>query len=178
MECLVNALLGGQFCTDSVDIQQNGDSQIGRDILAIIPRLNFSCNGRITSIIAGIAFNNSKSSNPFIQVWRSSSTYSIVYSKTGEVELPSDDQVTRGINNYWEANINLTDNTTIEVQSGDVVGYYHPPDAHYLVKDIQTNGYKLYRFDRLSKANSVNLSESNKTFNSRQPLLQFTIGIQ
>ena len=110
-------------------------------------------------------------------MWRPSSTHSIVYSKTGEVELPSNDQVTRGSNNYWEVNITLTGNNRIEFQSGDVVGYYHPPNAHYLVKDIQTDGYELYRFDGLSETNSVNLSESDRIFNSRQPLLQFTIGM-
>ena len=31
------------------------------------------------------------------------------------------------------ANINLTGNSTIEIQSGDVVGYYNPPDARYRI---------------------------------------------
>ena len=47
-----NSLLGGQQCTDSVEIQQRDDTEFGRDRLAIIPRLNFTCNGRITSIRA------------------------------------------------------------------------------------------------------------------------------
>ena len=63
LECIVivimnNLLLGGQFCTDSVDIQQNGDDALGRNNLAIIPRLNFTCNGRITSIRAKLWFSN------------------------------------------------------------------------------------------------------------------------
>ena len=54
LECIVivlmsNWLLGGQFCTDSVDVQQSGHDQIGSDRLAIIPCLNFTCYGRITS---------------------------------------------------------------------------------------------------------------------------------
>ena len=61
LECIVivllnNSLLGGQFCTDSVDVQQDGDNVMGRDRLAIIPRLNFTCNGRITSIRARVRF--------------------------------------------------------------------------------------------------------------------------
>ena len=144
---LNNSLLGGEFCSHIVDIQQKGDNQIGQDRLAIIPHLSFTCNGRITSIRAGVAFTNSRKSDPFFQVWRPSSTHSIIYNKIDEVQLPSDDQVIRGSNNYWEVNINLTDDNRIEFQSGDVVAYYHPPDAHYLVKDIQTDGYELYRFD-------------------------------
>ena len=64
-----NLLLGGQFCTDYVDIQQSGDNQIGHDILGIIPRLNFTCNGRITSIRARMDFNDRRSDYPFFQVW-------------------------------------------------------------------------------------------------------------
>ena len=52
LECIVivlmnNLLLGGQECTDYVDVEQNGD-EIGFYQIAIIPRLNFTCNGRIT----------------------------------------------------------------------------------------------------------------------------------
>ena len=175
LECIVivmyNSLLGGQFCTDSVDIQQNGNTQIGHNRLAIIPRLNFTCNGTITSIRARVRFANMRSNFPFFQVWRLSSTNSTTYSKTGEVQLLLDDQVTGGGNNRI-ANIILTGNNTIEVQSGDVVGYYNPPNARYRVRTIQTNGYILYQFS--GSPESVNLSSNND--NQRQPLIQFTIG--
>ena len=44
LECTVivlmkNSLLGGQVCTDSVNIEQNGQNPIGRNRLAIIPHL-------------------------------------------------------------------------------------------------------------------------------------------
>ena len=44
-----NSLLGGQKCTDSVNVQQGGDYITNDDRLVIIPRLNFTCNGRITN---------------------------------------------------------------------------------------------------------------------------------
>ena len=184
LECIVivlmnNSLLGGQFCTDSVNVQQNGRDQIPRNRLAIIPRLNFTCNGRITGIRARVRFDNNEDrvDYPFFQVWRPLSTNPIVYNKTGEVHL-SDDQVTMGSNNFLEANIILTGNNTIEFQSGDVVGYYHPPESRYQVRTIRTNGYILYQFDLDSSPvpTSVNLNNADSSNNERQPLIQFTIG--
>ena len=165
-----NSPLGGQFCTDSVDIQQDGDNQIGSDRLVIIPHLNFTCNGRITSITARVRLVNRRSDYPHFQVWRAESVGSTTYNKIGEVQLQSDDQVT-GSGNFQTVNIVLTGNNTIEVQSGDVVGYYHPLDIRYHVRNIQTDGYILYQFDESSK--SVDL---NRGRNERQPLIQFTIG--
>ena len=168
-----NSLLGGQICTDSVDIQQNGDNIIGRDRLSIIPRLHFTCNGRITSIRARVRFDNSTNDYLSFQVCRPSSVGSTMYNKIGEVQLQSDDQLT-GSGNFQTANITLTGNNTIEVQSGDVVGYYHPPDARYQVRTIQTDGYILYRFN--GSRSSVDLNNSFKSNNYRQPLIQFIIG--
>ena len=79
-----------------------------------------------------------------------------------------------GSGHFRTANITLTGNNSVEVQSGDVVGYYHPPDARYQVRTIQTDGYILYRFNG-SRA-SVDLNNSFKSSNYRQPLIQFTIG--
>ena len=115
------------------------------------------------------------SAYPYFQVWRPTSDGSTIYNKTGEVQLQADDPVTKNGPNYWEVNITLTGNNTIEVQSGDVVGYYHPPDSHYLVMDIPTNGYWLYQFSRSAASNSINISERDVMINYRQPLLQFTI---
>ena len=97
------------------------------------------------------------------------------YDKICEVQLQYNNQVTLG-NEFREANITLTGNNTIEVQSGDVVGYYHPPDACYQVRTIQTNGYRLYRFNVSSVPTSINLSDANSNDNNLQPLIQFTIG--
>ena len=178
LECIVivlmnNSLLGGQFCTDSVNIQ-SGQNQIGHNRLAIIPRLNFTCDGRITGIRARVRFEGGRKNYPIFQVLRPVSDGSKVYTKIGEVQLQSDDQVT-GSGDYRTANIILTGNNTIEFQSGDVVGYYHPSDARYRVRTIQTDGYILYQFNELSPT-SVNLNDANRNDNERQPLIQFTIG--
>ena len=169
-----NSLLGGQYCTDHVDVQQDGVLyNTNNNRLAIIPNFNFTCNGTITSIRARVMFNSPRTKYPFFQVWRRASVGSTVYNKTGEVQLKSDDQVIRGSNNYSEVNIILTGNNTIEVQSGDVVGYYHPPQSRYRVRSIENSGYIQYRFK--GSFDSVNISNSIGN-GIRQPLIQFTIG--
>ena len=162
-----NSLLGGQECTDYVDIMQNADNVVGHNMLVIVPQLNFTCNGRITSIRARVAFNRF-SDFPFFQVWRVASVGSTVYNKISQVQLP------RGVTSLANvATFNLTDNT-IEVQSGDVVGYYHPRESRYRVRDIQTDGYILYQFS--GSHESVDLDNNIASNDNRQPMIQFTIG--
>ena len=178
LECRVivlmnNSLLGGQFCTDSVNVQQDGDNQIGHDRLAIIPLFNFTCNGRITGITARVAFNDENNGYPYFQVWRATSFSSRAFYKIAEVQLPQN-RVSRITDDIFVANIALTGNNTIEFQSGDVVGYYHPPNARFQVRTIQTSGYRLYQYS--GSPETVNLNDNMRTDDNRQPLIQFTVG--
>jgi len=168
-------ILDEQVCTDSVEIQQIGRSQLARNRLAIFPRLNFTCNGKINNIRARV-LNSSNSASLHFQIWRPLSPDLVIYNRIGEVQLQSDDQVIRGSNSFLETNITLTGDDRIEFQSGDVIGYFHPPVSHYQVRDIQTDGYYLYRFDGSPAPTSVNLNERSARINSRQPLIQFKIG--
>ena len=177
LECIViilmnNSPLGGQECTDSDDILQLGNDITDHNRLAIIPRLNFTCNGRITSIRVRLWFEELRSNYPFFQVWRPASVGSTTYNKIGEVQLQSDDQVTRVSDTTLIATITLTGNNIIEVQSGDVVGYYHPPDARFRVITRRTNGYILYQFRGALESVDLNFTGNN----NRQPMIQFTIG--
>ena len=98
----------------------------------------------------------------------------MIYNKIGEVHL-SDNQVT-GSGFFRTANIILTGDNTIEVQSGDVVGYYRQGDARYRLSTIQTNEYILYEFGGDSNTpTSVNLNNADRNINE-QPLIEFTIG--
>ena len=181
LDCIVivlmnKSLLGGQLCTDSVNIHQDGNNSISANRLAIIPRLNFTCsNGRITSIIARVDINLNRTGYPSFQVWRPSSTNSTLYNRIGEVQLQSDDQVT-GNGTYRTANIILTGNNTIDFQSGDVVGYFHPPNARYRVRTVQTDGYQLYQFDGSPAPTSVNINNHDRVNNNRKLLIQFVTG--
>ena len=168
--------LGRESCIDSVDIQQTPDNTLARGRLGIIPHLNFSCNGRIIGIRAKVYTSMMPENSLYIQVWRSSSTGSYVYNKTDEVQLKLDEQLIDS-NNYAIINISLTGNDVLEFQSGDVIGYYHPAQSRYQVTDILTTGYVLYQFNGSSSSNSLNISQSHEVLNSRQPLLQFIVGM-
>ena len=171
LECIVivlmnNSLLGGQECTDYVDIQQNTDNAVGPNRQAIIPRLNFTCNGRITSITARVSVSR-ENIYPFFQVWRAASVGSTTYNRISNVQLLDTVKFDKNV-----ATFDLTD-SAIEVQSGDVVGYYHPPDSRR-VRDIRIDGYILYQFR--GSHESVDLNNSIATDNNRQPMIQFAIG--
>ena len=117
-------------------------------------------------------FTSQNNNYPIFQVWRPMLLSSRIYDKTGEVQLKPDDQVTDS-GNYRLATIVLTGNTTIEVQSGDVVGYYHPPESRYRVRYRNTTGYIVYQFNGSNNSNSVNLSNAITHSNRRQPLIEF-----
>ena len=165
--------LGSEFCIECINVQQRSDSRISNNRLAISPRLKFSCNGRITSVRAGLDRVNSNNNFLTFQLWRPLLSDTVIYNKVGEVQLQSY-QVTEGYNNF-EATIILTGEKRLEFQIDDVIGYYHPSQSRYRVLDVDTVGYVLYRFDETSP-NMLNLSEANQTLNNRQPLLQFTFG--
>ena len=169
---------GGQTCTDNVDVQQAYNDLISPDRTVIVPRLNFTCNGRITNIRVGINDTTgilsviTGTNLPYIQVWRQSPTSQLNYSLVDQVQIQSDHLNTQLT--YLEANIPLTGNNTIQFLSGDVIGFYNPPDSGYVTRDIQTPGYVLYVFVG-SNASSFNLSTGIMS-DRRQPLIQFTLG--
>ena len=164
--------LDGKFCTDSVNVHEDVDDLISDNRLAIIPRLNFTCSGRIINIRARVNRNGEKSNYPVFQVWRQSSANSMTYNMTNEVQLQSNGQVTRSGNSRI-ASIILTGTSRILVQSGDVVGYYHPPDARYRVITRRTDGYILYQFRGSHDLIDLDNIEND---DQHQPLIQFTIG--
>ena len=180
LECTIivlmnNSLLDGQYCTNYVDVELRGSDAIGRDDMqVIIPRINFTCNGTITGFTAGVYRFTDRNEHPVIQVWRPALNGSEIYHKIGEVQL-LDHQVTRFRSNRFIVNITLTDNNTIAVQSGDVVGCYHPPDTRYPIRTRPVDGYVLYQFSASHPLTSVDLSNANR-INYQQPLIQFTIG--
>ena len=174
-------VLGGQTCTDSFSILQQGRYRYDGEGVAIVPRLNFTCNGRITNIMARtFRHNEGNDTYPYLQIWRPSmSSMSMIYSKVGEV-LVEESQLTQvngseRLNNSI-ANITLTDDSRILVQSGDVVGFYHQSDSNTQVRTstFVVEGYVLYYFNG-SNAETLDLNNAT-TYYGRQPLMQFTVG--
>ena len=62
------------------------------------------------------------------------------------------------------------------IGSGDVVGFYNPPDTRYRVRTIQTDGYRLYLFS--GSHESVGLNNNIGTIDQEQPLIQLSVGKQ
>ena len=57
---------------DTVNTQQRGTDQLNNDMYVIVPRSNFSCNGRITGYMASLNQTNDQfddCANPRIIVW-------------------------------------------------------------------------------------------------------------
>ena len=166
--------LGGQICIDVVDdIQRAANEIISPDRTVIVPRLNFACNGRITNIRVSVngSTHNTGTNFPYVQVWRQSPP-SQPYTLVERVQIQPSHLINQSAN--LEANISLTGNNRIQFLSGDVIGFYNPPDSGYTIEDVRTDGYVYYVF-RGSNASSLNLATGFMS-NRRQPLIQFTLG--
>jgi len=168
-------LTGGQACVQSVNIQRVGDDYMTRDRLAIVPDLYFHCNVRITRIRVRLLPDSNRYDYPYIQIWRPTLRYSTVYNKIAQVQVHKSQITTI---TYVEANIPLFGTNRILVETGDVIGYYHPYDAGYRVRTVNTAGYALYETDNVdgSTATTVNLKNKFNKYLLHQPLIQFTIG--
>ena len=68
---------------------------------------------------------------PSIQVWHSKP----VYTKAGQYNLCDSDIKTDG--KLATANVALTVNKGIRIQSGDIIGYYVPANSNYSILNIQ-----------------------------------------
>ena len=170
-KCLFS--IDGHICTDSVNFNRIGNHKVGQGRLAIIPRLNFTCNGRITSIVARVDRRNSRNVYPIFQVWRLSSPASMIYNRIGEVQQQENHSVSCMINTCTTT-IPLTGNSRIEFNSGDVIGYYHPSNTQYQVVTLRTTGYIQYQF--VASLTTADLSNADRSDDDRQPLMQFEIG--
>jgi len=166
-------IIGGKACIEQVNVQQFGMDEMTRNRLGIVPNLNFHCNVRITRIRVRLLHDKYRFDYPYIQVWRPTSKYSTTYTKIAQVQA-TESYITRLT--YVEANIPLLGTNRIVVESGDVIGYYHPYDVGYKVRTIHTAGYILYEFDvDGSTATSIDLNTKIHQLDLRQPMISFTI---
>ena len=165
----------GQTCIDDVDnVQQIGDNFISPNRTVIVPRLNFSCNGRITNIRVRLFDHANDGANfPYVQVWRRQPLTSQSYNLVDEVQIQMDHFNIEL--NFLIANISLAGDNRIQFLFGDVIGFYSPPDTRYIIQDKSTMGYIFYVFVG-SNASSLDLSSATVTPTNRQSLIQFTLG--
>ena len=176
----VKFVTGGAICFESATVQRRGTVRYSSPRHVIIPRANFTCNGRITGITASMNRVQSGVSQLFVEVWRPQTPGSDVYNKVDEVQLLESEIIQVGhdltdSNIYWLVDITLNDDDRIEFKAGDVVGYYQFPDSRYELWSIVTSGYTAYTLSIDASMNASNLTDYST--GTRQPLIQFTIGM-
>jgi len=168
-------LTGGQACIQNVNVQRIGSDFTTRRRLGIVPNLQFHCNARITRIRVRLLPDENRHDYPYIQIWRPSSKDSTTYTKIAQIQVTKSHIITI---TYVEADIHLGGTNRIVVETGDVIGFYHPVDVGYRVRTVETTGYVLYVFNEIdgSTATSIDLNDNTYHCPLSQPLIQFTIG--
>jgi len=174
--CLFSLIVDGQSCINNPDVNRNGEAVIQQGRQVVVPDANFSCNGRITSVAVSMLFSGLTADFPLFQVWRPSTPNSSVYEKIGEVQLPGGDFIGDLLDNYFLANVLLSDSEQIEFQFGDIIGYYQPADPRRLIWSIETTGYTAYSNSVASPTDIIDISNVDNVENERQPLVAITFG--
>ena len=164
----------GQRCVDLVNVNQQGTDLFSTGILlgnqVIVPMTAFSCNGIITGYLISLQYDSRQNGNSTIQVFHPTSSSS--YSEVHEYTLQDSDITDMG--DYHLANVSLTGSDRVEVQSGDIIGYYIRNTPRYNIWNIETMGYTSYT--RALGAPSGSFTIVNSGTASRQPLIQVTFG--
>ena len=172
--------LDGQNCFDAVNVTQRGVQAMPPSVQVLVPRSNFSCNGRITGYLISLRQANGSEGYPSVQVWHPTSSTEYTRVDTECALTASDISMMRdgNGNNYHLGNVSCTGNNRIEFQSGDVIGYHHGSSAFYRLWSIDTNGYTSYHHNNTDNSleifninnNSVSLTDN------RQPLIEVMYG--
>jgi len=158
---------GGQNCIDNPDVNQMGNSTIGRGKLAIVPSVMFNCSGRVTSIAASMTFENVSGDLPIIQIWRPLSLNSTVYNRIGQVQVTN---ITRVATNHYFTSFSSSE---LEFQFGDVLGYYQSFNSRHLIWNIWEIGHMSY-FTNTSTT-TIDVSILRKQ-NQQRPLIEIEFG--
>ena len=172
----------GQSCFDTVNVRQRGNRQFGNGQV-IVPRSNFTCNGRVTGYVISLESVGDSGGYPSVQVWHhiNSSFYIRVHTEcpiTGDdIELVTGSQ-SGGGNDYYLGAVSCTEKNRIEFQSGDVIGYHQGDSVLYQLWSINSNVYISYHRDANSPLNTFDISnDDGLSANAQQPLIQVMYGM-
>ena len=164
---------------DTVDVQQRGNDQLMNENLnVIVPKSNFSCNGRIIGYTVSLdqEVDEDGCNFPSILVWHPLNAEQTTYSIVNTYTLSMNDDINRE-RNYYFADISFTGNNRIEVSPGDVIGYQHRSKACYTVWSIEAADNTSYSANDIND-NTINISDSSMTSDSDlQPLIQVDFGM-
>ena len=144
----------------------------------IVPSANFTCNGRITNVMASSSQHSSRNEYPFYQIWHPVSSESNIYERIGQIQL-DDSHATKmgsGDTHYWIINIEFSGRNRLEFSMGDIIGYYDPPDPRFRLWSITSNGYTAYSNVANDPAATFNTSSAEVL--REQPLIQVSFGMK
>ena len=164
---------------DTVTVQQQGSDRLSNNLYVIVPRNNFSCNGRITGYMVSLYQNEDDDFDecnfPRILLWHPMNTDQTAYTIDDTYTLSNSDINRMG--SYYFADVSFNGNDRIEFQSGDVIGYRHRSSPCYTVYSIRTGGYTSYNVRSISN-DMINMDDSSVTATAnRQPLIQVIFGM-
>ena len=165
-------------CFDSATVQRKGTVRYSSVRQVIVPRANFTCNGRITGVVVSMNRALSGGSHPSVEVWHPTTPDGAFLAKVNEVELVESEIIQVGHDTstaYWLVDIVLNGDDRIEFEAGDVIGYYQPPDTRYQVWSITAAGYTTYHSQNDPPINTSHLADYN-TATNRQPLIRLIVG--
>ena len=157
-----------------VNVHQKGGNPQNTENQVIVPRSNFSCNGRVTGYLISLDQLSSDSGDyPSIQVWRPSDLTN--YNEISRYTLTQND--ISDMNSYYLASVSFTGANRIEFQSGDVIGYHLPNTLRYTIWNIETRGYTSFSISADNPLSSFDTDndDSNEDSN-RQPLILVLYG--
>ena len=86
---------------------------------AIIPEMNFTCEGHIRELIFGAQWRDSDGAFPDIQIWRPTND-NLVYNRVDNVTI----DVTQSDTLLYK--FSLEESSMLQFQDGDVIGFYQP----------------------------------------------------
>ena len=167
----------GQSCVDTVNVRQKGIESASSIRQVIVPRSNFSCNGRITGYLISLEIDTSSGGYPSVQVWHPMS--SSIYNRVGTLcTLTANDinRMTDSGDEYYLGNVSCTGSNRIEFQSGDVIGYHQGSPVLYKIWNIETRGYTSYYRDSNSPLTTFSINSVDGMLENRQPLIQVMFG--
>ena len=108
----------------------------------LVPHVNFSCSGNLTSLLIGATVRRKGHQYPQIQLWRTVDRNLYTRQESQVIKLAIGDFSPDGVLQY-----NLT--TPIQFQSGDVLGIYQPlksvsaASIYYSIDTSSPNTYRL-----------------------------------
>ena len=111
-------------------------------------------------------------SDPLLfQIWRPSKSGSL-FSRYAQLQIPAGTKKA----GYYLAKISLTGSNQIEIQNGDVIGYYQPFNPERRIWNVQTTGYNSAYRDDSSPPDTFNPNNVDGYINDQQPLIEVMFG--